>query len=772
MSILRSRSRSLLIGISLLAPFASQSPAANVVFNTDFGQMTVDGIPRTDFFGVSVQAELIQRPEGVVQLYRFLGNMEFISGDTITAIGGRPLVLLAGNDAIIQAGATLNFNTTGRFGVLGGGNGGGTVGGGSFGLGRSGAGTNISVGAGGFGGTISGSGNGDSGTAGANGSQGSAGTDGSNGFTGDAGLPGFANSLSSGGSAGSFGVRGFGGLRSAVGGGGTAGSGGAVSGGFGEGGDGSDGGNAGSGARGGSGTAGTAGGSGGAGTNSATGLILSGGGGGGSGGSGGGGGGGAGGSSGGAGGGGGGGGLGVFALFLAFEDGGDGGIGGDGGRGGAGGNGGTGAASGAGGGGGGAVEIAALGRVRVEGNISIQGGASGPRGFASARQLGAQGGAGTAGQAGETTLTDLGGIGGRGGNGGNGGGGGDGGLGGEGGHGGGGAGGTLILKGTIASASGGTTNTSGGTSGGNAGANGRFLIADNGNNVPSFGTAIGATTSDVAGAGGGGVNPFIQGGGQSTFNLVDLAGGADVYGLKTGVNIDSSYFDSIRTGAPVGAIAALVRRSVGPGAGEDYTGQDLLMMVNLTAGSLPNPQLGVGNPGEGFITPLLQRGFARNQQFGGSGPVALTSLPAGGVYVTLIPDFLQSEVNARVGSAGLKGFSLPQLAANQVVYLTPIPGDYNVDGLVNAADYTVWRDNRGTSAVLPNDPTGGIIGAAQYNTWRTNFNAGGNFGPLGATAVPEPASVVVMLVLFAAVRCIGPRITRQIENERKPKCPR
>lgn len=729
--------------------FATHMRGAAVVFNTDFGQMTVDGVPRTDFFGVTVQSELIQRPEGVVQLYRFLGDMEFISGDTVTAIGSRPLVLLAGDDVVIQAGATLNFNTTGRFGVLGGGSGGGTVGGGSFGLGRSGAGTNFSVGAGGFGGTISGSGNGDSGTAGANGGQGSAGADGVNGITGDAGLPGFANSLSSGGSAGTAGLRGFGGLRSAVGGGGSAGSGGAVSGGFGEGGDGSDGGNAGSGARGGSGTAGAAGGSGGAGTNSVSGLILAGGGGGGSGGGGGGGGGGAGGSSGGAGGGGGGGGLGVFALFLAFEDGGDGGIGGDGGRGGAGGNGGTGAASGAGGGGGGAVEIAALGRVRVEGNISIQGGASGPRGFASARQLGAQGGAGTAGQAGETTLTDLGGIGGRGGNGGNGGGGGDGGLGGDAGHGGGGAGGTLILKGTIASASGGTINTSGGASGGNAGANGRFLIADNGNNVPSFGTAIGANTTDVAGVGGGGVNPFIQGGGQSTFNVIDLAGGADVYGLKTGVTIDSPYFDTIRSGAPVGAIAAVVRRSIGPGIGEDYTGQDVLMLVNLTASALTNPELGIGAPGDGFRTGLLQRGFARNTQFGGSGPVALTSLPGAGVYATLVPDNSQLELNVRLGSAGLKGFSLPQLAANQVVYLTPIPGDYNVDGLVNAADYTVWRDNRGTSAVLPNDPTGGIIGVAQYNTWRANFNAGGNFGPLGAAVVPEPASVMLLITLIA-----------------------
>ncbi len=113
--------------------------------------------------------------------------------------------------------------------------------------------------------------------------------------------------------------------------------------------------------------------------------------------------------------------------------------------------------------------------------------------------------------------------------------------------------------------------------------------------------------------------------------------------------------------------------------------------------------------------------------------------------------------------------------ALQLVVTSPsgLAGDYNQDNIVDAADYTTWRDNVGTTTVLPNDPTGGTIGVAQYNTWRNNFGQSGNLTALAsAESVPEPASMVVMLVLFAAVRCIGPRITRQIENERKPKCPR
>ena len=52
---------------------------------------------------------------------------------------------------------------------------------------------------------------------------------------------------------------------------------------------------------------------------------------------------------------------------------------------------------------------------------------------------------------------------------------------------------------------------------------------------------------------------------------------------------------------------------------------------------------------------------------------------------------------------------------------SPLTGDYNNNGVVDAADYVVWRNNQGTSNALPNDPIGGMIGAAQYNQWRAHF---------------------------------------------------
>ena len=69
-------------------------------------------------------------------------------------------------------------------------------------------------------------------------------------------------------------------------------------------------------------------------------------------------------------------------------------------------------------------------------------------------------------------------------------------------------------------------------------------------------------------------------------------------------------------------------------------------------------------------------------------------------------------------------------------------GDYDENGIVDAADYVVWRKRAGSSSELPNDPIGGIIGSAQYAQWRANFGktiAGGQASNNLPAAVPEPS---------------------------------
>jgi hypothetical protein len=77
--------------------------------------------------------------------------------------------------------------------------------------------------------------------------------------------------------------------------------------------------------------------------------------------------------------------------------------------------------------------------------------------------------------------------------------------------------------------------------------------------------------------------------------------------------------------------------------------------------------------------------------------------------------------------------------------LPGVQGDYNGNGVVDAADYVLWR-NGGT---LQNDPTQGTQ-PEDYDFWRARFGnrAGGGSGNSVAGAVPEPATAVQLLALL------------------------
>ena len=55
---------------------------------------------------------------------------------------------------------------------------------------------------------------------------------------------------------------------------------------------------------------------------------------------------------------------------------------------------------------------------------------------------------------------------------------------------------------------------------------------------------------------------------------------------------------------------------------------------------------------------------------------------------------------------------------------TAAPGDYNRDGTVDAADYTVWRDNLGASVAPLTGADGdgnGVVDATDYAVWKSQF---------------------------------------------------
>jgi hypothetical protein len=140
-------------------------------------------------------------------------------------------------------------------------------------------------------------------------------------------------------------------------------------------------------------------------------------------------------------------------------------------------------------------------------------------------------------------------------------------------------------------------------------------------------------------------------------------------------------------------------------------------------------------------------------------PQDLVEAPDGNGFLAGILGFING--SGRINRYGFDGtllgtFAVPggggfTEATAFVVVPTPLLGDYNGDGMVDAGDYTVWRDNNGTTAWLPNDDTPGVVDASDYDDWRAGFgtSAAGS-AALGAAAVPEPASVLLLIGVIVA----------------------
>jgi hypothetical protein len=86
-----------------------------------------------------------------------------------------------------------------------------------------------------------------------------------------------------------------------------------------------------------------------------------------------------------------------------------------------------------------------------------------------------------------------------------------------------------------------------------------------------------------------------------------------------------------------------------------------------------------------------------------------------------------------------------------------VPGDYNGDLVVDAADYTVWRDNlNGDPAAFAagsRDPSNvsPTINGDDYSFWKTNFGNGPGSGGLGGSVVPEPSAITLVLAAMLAM---------------------
>ena len=117
------------------------------------------------------------------------------------------------------------------------------------------------------------------------------------------------------------------------------------------------------------------------------------------------------------------------------------------------------------------------------------------------------------------------------------------------------------------------------------------------------------------------------------------------------------------------------------------------------------------------------------------------------------------------GGAGHRNlYSFPYAASYQWFGLrlaSPAPpglaGDYNDDGAVDAADYTIFEDNLGLdAAVLGGNGSGAatVVGA-DYLLWKNQFGQSIATGS-GANTIPEPATGWLLLLTATLTYCLRP----------------
>jgi hypothetical protein len=80
-----------------------------------------------------------------------------------------------------------------------------------------------------------------------------------------------------------------------------------------------------------------------------------------------------------------------------------------------------------------------------------------------------------------------------------------------------------------------------------------------------------------------------------------------------------------------------------------------------------------------------------------------------------------------------------------------LAGDYNGNGVVDAADYVLWRN--GPPSLQNEGASPGVVNKADYDFWRSQFGKStGSGAQLASAPVPEPSTRFLAVVGFLAAR--------------------
>ncbi|MEM9186065.1 MAG: hypothetical protein AAGB00_06155 [Planctomycetota bacterium] len=225
---------------------------------------------------------------------------------------------------------------------------------------------------------------------------------------------------------------------------------------------------------------------------------------------------------------------------------------------------------------------------------------------------------------------------------------------------------------------------------------------------------------------------------------VTLAGGGMSYQESSGAGATRSFAPDATITIEPGAVATFAESPLTLESGQTLrfgidpmtTGTPLQAAAPLTLGGRLELAwaLGAANPTVGFTQTL----------------VAAPSLP-GAFDEVIVPPV-----------AGVSWATSVANGSFTIAAIEALPGDYNSDARVDAADYTVWRDSLDSSTSLLADGDGsGRVDAADYLIWRQAMLGSPAFSALPA---PEPSPLAMAAILLAVATAARLRHVRLAES--------
>jgi Tol biopolymer transport system component len=254
-----------------------------------------------------------------------------------------------------------------------------------------------------------------------------------------------------------------------------------------------------------------------------------------------------------------------------------------------------------------------------------------------------------------------------------------------------------------------------------------------------------------------------------TVNDLLVGGGSSVLDIETGASLTATNGAVIDSGGTVvgeGTIIGDVRNAgvVSPGSSPGAFSIDGTL-TQESGGTLQIELAAVDRFDQLLVTGAVNLGGTLNVEVtGGFVPQADDSFD--------ILDWTTREgtfavVNLPVLPSDLQ-WDTSGLYTNGVLAVAPLlPGDYNEDGVVDAADYTVWRDNLDNPSFdLPNEgATEGVVTEEDCDVWKTHFGetsgsgSGANIDSRDGVAatVPEPSTLLLAVLGIAGYLALARR---------------